>query len=266
LDSDLEKAIKQLVEKAASIDVEISATEAVKLTQFVSDLIAYNAHTNLVGSAEPGEIVINHVLDSLSLLPIIKNRLKKQSPLRLIDIGTGAGFPGIVLALMLEQVVLTLVDATQKKTRFVKQEVKTLRLSNVEVITARAEDLAHQSSQRDKYDFATGRALGCADMLMELALPFLALGGLLLVQKSQAQKEAELRNIRACTWTLGAKLEHCIDLDEGIFAKARVIIVVSKNSPTDSTYPRQWSKIKAQPLSYKGAPSVSETNQPSADA
>ena len=246
---DSSSAISLLNAKAPLIPCQLSQTQIDKIAIFISLLVEYNSHTNLVSNADPEILANDHILDSLALVPEVHEVLENESvPPKLIDIGTGAGFPGLILAIVLEDVEFTLVDSVAKKTRFVADCAEELSLNNVEVITGRAEELGHDAAFREQYGAATARALGASSTIMELAMPLLAVGGALFLQKSLSQRESEMKSVKACAHLLGGELVGCMELDAKIFVKEHVVIKVHKKQRTSRHYPREWLQIKNKPL------------------
>lgn len=194
-------------------------------------------------------VALEHVLDSLSLVRVITNHLAaKKIPPRLIDIGSGAGFPGLILAIVLTELHFTLVDSIEKKTFFLNEVSKHLGLDNVDVLNERAEELAHQRRYRDSFGFATARAVGASNITAELALPLLSLDGLLILQKTNAQLEVELHNCENASRLLGGVIESPIALESAVLQKERALILISKQKNTPAKYPRSWKRIKEDPL------------------
>jgi 16S rRNA (guanine527-N7)-methyltransferase len=241
----VKQVVSQTVARANSAGVAVSDAQADKICSFLEELATYNAHTNLVADASPERVAADHVLDSLSLVP----HFPLNDPIEVIDIGTGAGFPGLILAIMLESAEFTLIDSIEKKCHFIETVVTTLHLENVEILAIRAEELAHERSRRERYDFATGRAVASTNLLLELSMPFLTTGGKLLLQKSQSQKDEALRTVDSLKPVLGCAVTSTHDLDPSVFEKPHSVIVVEKNKRTVLIYPRPWSKMKANPLS-----------------
>jgi 16S rRNA (guanine527-N7)-methyltransferase len=218
-----------------------------QLKRLSQTLAQYNEHTNLVSKADPYTLSREHILDSLSVLPVIGARPTGESPcsLRLIDIGSGAGFPALILAIMMPTLEAVLVEATEKKCRFLRQITTDLEIGErVSVINDRAELLAHQVPYREVFELATARAIGSFGVVAELCLPFLAIGGRLLVQKTAAQLAKESQTAHATLSKLGGVVEEVVPINTAV-ANDKVIVVVKKTSKTPEEFPRPWSKIKS---------------------
>lgn len=239
-----------LSERAERLSVKLSGRQSDKLAGFLEHLEKYNQHTNLVANAAPKVVALEHVLDSVSLVEVISHQFQKRKKgnSRLIDIGSGAGFPGLILAILFEETEVTLMDSIEKKTRFLQEAVDLLELDNVEVLTERAESIAHHPQYRETFDVATARAVGGSGMIAELALPMLTLGGLLVLQKTESQLVDETHKARKAAKVLGGVMGSVIALDENVLEKPRSLILVLKEEHTSDRYPRAWKKIKESPL------------------
>jgi 16S rRNA (guanine527-N7)-methyltransferase len=239
-----------LSERAERLSVKLSGRQSDKVAGFLEHLEKYNQHTNLVANAAPKVVALEHVLDSVSLVEVISHQFQKRKKgnSRLIDIGSGAGFPGLILAILFEETEVTLMDSIEKKTRFLQEAVDLLELDNVEVLTERAESIAHHPQYRETFDVATARAVGGSGMIAELALPMLTLGGLLVLQKTQSQLVDETHKARKAAKVLGGVMGSVIALDENVLEKPRSLILVLKEEHTSDKYPRAWKKIKESPL------------------
>lgn len=239
-----------LSERAERLSVKLSGRQSDKLAGFLEHLEKYNQHTNLVANAAPKVVALEHVLDSVSLVEVISHQFQKRKKgnSRLIDIGSGAGFPGLILAILFEETEVTLMDSIEKKTRFLQEAVDLLELDNVEVLTERAESIAHHPQYRETFDVATARAVGGSGMIAELALPMLTLGGLLVLQKTESQLVDETHKARKAAKVLGGVMGSVIALDENVLEKPRSLILVLKEEHTSDKYPRAWKKIKESPL------------------
>src|ERR1700687_6230311 len=173
-----------LVEGAARLEIELGDAQLAMLDQLGAALREGNRRVNLTRITDPADIETRHFLDSLSAaMPLLARLSKTNAPLRLIDVGSGGGMPGLPLKIAFPQLRVTLVESIGKKATFLKETVEQLGLRDVEVIGDRAETSARDPEHRDAYDWATGRALGSLPEVVELCAPFLAPGGLLVAQR-----------------------------------------------------------------------------------
>lgn len=249
METQIKEALEVLSERAEKLSVSLSERQSDKFAKFLAHLAIYNQHTNLVSKAEPMVVALDHLLDSISLVEVVGRQFeKRKGPGRLVDIGSGAGFPGLILAVLFENAEVTLIDSIEKKTNFLIEAAKLLELENVEVLTERAESIAHHAQYRESFDVATARAVGAVEITAELALPMLDLGGLLIVQKTEAQVVDQTHQARKAAKFLGGVVDGVMALDTAVLEKPRSLILVRKQEHTADRYPRAWKKIKDQPL------------------
>ncbi len=207
-------------------------------------LISENEKYNLTAITEPDMIILNHYADSAALaLYIPKSR-------SVIDVGCGAGFPSLPLAILRPDLKITAVDSTAKRINYVNETARLLSLSNIEAVTMRAEEGGRDVKYREKFDIATARAVATMRVLCELCLPFVRLGGQMLAMKGK-NAEAELNEAKSGIKLLGGgeikteKITLKSNTDEEF---SHPIIVVAKQSKTPAAYPRQYSQISKKPL------------------
>ena len=202
------------------------------------DEILFNLISSWPGLiARPDRALIEDSLVLLDFLP--------PGPLRIIDVGSGGGLPGLPLRLARPDLALTLLEANQRKAAFLVQAAATLGLSDVEVVARRAEDAGHDPRHREAYDFALARALAAMPVLVELCLPFVAVGGRLLAMKTDAAAEAE--SARAAIARLGGEL---VEIGAAASAARSLgqVIVVEKVRPTPPEFPRRAGVPSRRPL------------------
>jgi len=209
-------------------------------------LLAWNEKINLTTIIEPEDIVIKHYLDSLAFIPWIRRYSVGQN-VRLCDLGTGAGFPGLPIKIAMPELKLTLIDSLAKRINFLNQVILTLDLPDVITCHARAEDIGRVADYREKFDIVVARAVAELPILLEYAVPLLKVGGVLLSAKG-VDPENEIRRAQKALAVLSCKVEHLekYSLAEG--ADNRSLIIIKKILPTASKYPRQAGKPKKNPL------------------
>jgi 16S rRNA (guanine527-N7)-methyltransferase len=210
---------------------------------YLDELLLWNTRHNLTAIVEPSEIVVKHFLDSLTILP----RLGRAAAGRVIDIGTGAGFPGLPLRIVAESMQLTLVEATTKKVDFCRAVVSGLSLRRVEVLHARAEDLGHLEDHREVYDVALARAVAAMPVLVEYLLPFVRVGGRVLAQKGEGGP-AEAQQAEAAIRLLGGRLRQILPVELPGVAEARYLLEIDKIAATPEGYPRRAGVPTKRPL------------------
>lgn len=222
----------------AELDIELSQATLKRLDSLRTLLLDYNQHTNLTAIRDPLEVEIKLFADSLALLPLIQTEMLSEGreAMTLIDIGTGAGFPGLPLAIANSAIQVTMVDATKKKVTFIEHVADSLNLTNVIPIHSRSEDLAHQPACREQYNIVTARALASMPALIELCLPFARVGGLALLTKGRSTQE-EIASASKALSTIGGDLfdiwePDVMELDN------TAIVQVRKFKSTPAAYPR----------------------------
>ena len=200
-------------------------------------LTDWNARMNLTAITEPDQVAKLHLLDSLSLLAVKDLRGRK-----LVDVGCGAGFPGVPLKIACPELQLTLLDSLGKRMHWLETVLPTLGVE-ANCVTARAEEAV--ASCRETYDVATSRAVARLNILLELTAPFVKVGGYVLAMKGTAAAE-ELAEAPKAIKTLGLKLEEVREFP--VDGTAHTVIVLKKVAPTPARFPRRYAKIKQNPL------------------
>ena len=218
----------------------LSEEAAAPLWAFAGMLLEKNKVMNLTAITEPRDVATLHLLDSAALLPMVDFGGK-----RVVDVGTGAGFPGIPLRILRDDFDLTLLDSLGKRVTFLQEVCDALSLRRVDCVHARAEEFA--SAHREQYDLATSRAVAALNVLSELALPLVKTGGLFLAMKA-VDSDAEIDTARGAIGQLGGRIEEVRDyLIPGTDVRHRVVLI-RKVRPTPAQYPRPFAKIKKSPL------------------
>ncbi len=220
-----------------ALGLTLSEETADRLCAFGSAVVEKNRVMNLTAITEPEAVGQLHLLDSLTVLAC-ENLVGKS----IIDVGCGAGFPGVPVAIACPDAKVTLLDSLGKRMHWLEEILPQLGVSAT-CITARAEEAV--LTRREQYDFATSRAVARLNILLELTAPYVKVGGAVLALKGAAAKE-ELQDAQNAIRRLGLKLERCVDFP--IADAAHTVIVLRKVAPTPAQYPRRFSKIKAAPL------------------
>lgn len=205
-------------------------------------LIAQNQVMNLTAITEPRDVATLHMLDCAPLLDC--GRMQGKA---LIDVGTGAGFPGMVLKLLCPSLSVTLLDSLQKRLDWLDTVAAELKVSGLATIHGRAEEAGLNPSLREQFDFATARAVADLRLLAELCLPFVKVGGRFLAMKS-VDCGTELELAAPAIQTLGGKLMGFHDYTIPHTEVTHRVVVIEKISSTPSKYPRRWAKIQKSPL------------------
>ena len=224
------------IEETKKIGIELTSQQLEKLNQFYELLISWNQKMNLTRIIEKEDVYLKHFYDSLTLSKVID--LKQD--LTLCDVGSGAGFPGIVLKICFPNLKITLLDSLQKRVNYLNEIIKELDLKNIEAIHTRAEDYAKQN--REKFDIVTARAVANLKILSELCIPMVKVNGLFIAMKANIEEEIE--NSTEILKKLDSKIEKIETFYLPIENSIRNIIMIQKQKTTNNLYPRRIEKIK----------------------
>lgn len=233
-----------LYQGAQQFNLSLSEAQLAAFDQYSQELIAWNQRVNLTRIVEPDEIAVKHFLDSLSVCMALPDL---SGAFSMVDVGSGAGFPGLPLKIALPTIHLTLVESTAKKTAFLQHIVDTLHLSNVTVLTARAEEAGHQKPHRGQYDVATARAVSSLPVLAEYALPLVKTGGVFIAQKGQHPGD-EVKQAANALKTLGGQVDRILAVTVPGLAAARHLVIIKKITSTPKEYPRRAGGPAKKPL------------------
>ena len=233
----MEKMLETLGAGLPALGLELSNETQRQLCAFGEAVVRQNEVMNLTAITEPEQVAKLHLLDSISLLTLTSLEGK-----RLIDVGCGAGFPGVPVKIACPGVELTLLDSLGKRMAWLEQILPTLGV-DAECVTARAEEAV--LSRREQYDVATSRAVARLNILLELTAPYVKVGGLVLAMKGTAARE-ELAEAQNAIRKLGLQLEKVEEFP--VDGTAHTVIVLRKVAPTPKAYPRRYAKIKQSPL------------------
>jgi 16S rRNA (guanine527-N7)-methyltransferase len=227
----------------ALFNVHLSGRQLAALTLYEKELLEWNQKFNLTAIRDVESIRSKHFLDSFSCVLA----WKAAPPQHLIDVGTGAGFPGLPLKILYPDLRLTLVEAVGKKAKFCQHIVDVLRLKQVEVIQARAEDLGQDLRHRETYEWAVARAVANLNVLSEYLIPLARIGGTILAQKGESAP-AEAQSAKETINLLGGNLKQLIPVHLPGVADERYLVVVEKVARTPLKYPRKPGIPMKQPL------------------
>ncbi len=229
--------MKRLQSGARKLEIELNTKQLEQFEVYYRELVEWNQRMNLTSIVDYEEVQVKHFLDSLTVIPAIGTPDKRQN-LKVIDVGTGAGMPGIPLKIIRPDIRLVLLEATVKKTKFLRYVIDKMGLDNVEVVSGRAEDIAHDAKYREYFDLALSRAVATLPALVELALPFCAVGGRFIALK-KGDIRREIERSRKAVDVLGGQMQEVksIILEEPEDNRCLVIIDKVKSSPAG--YPRR---------------------------
>lgn len=214
-----------------------------QLARYGRLLLEKNRVMNLTAITDPRDVATLHMLDCAALLRCVEF----QPGQALIDVGTGAGFPGVPLKILFPRLDVTLLDSLGKRVDWLDETCKALGLDGIHAVHQRAEDAGQLPAFRERYDFATARAVADLQVLSELCLPFVKQGGYFLAMKG-TDCDAEVARALPAIRTLGGEVETCRDYAIPHTGVAHRVVLVKKNAATPSQYPRRWAKIQKGPL------------------
>ena len=238
------KAMEPLRQAVSALGIELVDAQLDKFYTYYKEMVDWNQRVNLTGITEFQDVLTKHYLDSLSVSLSLSDELKSNGSF--IDVGTGAGFPGIPLCLAFPGMGGTLLDATGKKTIFLEYIVEILGLDRLSVVKDRAETLAMAPEHREVYDIVLGRGLAGMAAFAELTLPFAKVGGLVIAQKLTNSSE-EIAAASNAIELLGGELKEIIQVaQKGL--ENRALVVVKKIMPTPMRYPRRPGSPSKNPL------------------
>jgi 16S rRNA (guanine527-N7)-methyltransferase len=226
----------------AALGLTLTPAQLALLARYRELLLAWNQRLNLTAVTDPAAVETRHFLDALAALTVLPPGAQT-----LIDIGTGAGLPGLPLALARPDLSVTLVDSVGKKVRFLEHVIAKLALSNARALWARAEELGQNPEHRERYDIATARAVAETAVLAEYALPLLRCGGIALLWKHGDARE-ELRRAERAVRVLGGGTPLVRPIAAPGLEEGRVFVLLRKERPTPSAYPRPPGRAKKKPL------------------
>ena len=239
----MEKEIfsQKLSENVSKFNVKLSKEQIEQFNQYMNLLIEWNQKMNLTAITEPNEVIEKHFVDSLTIERYLQNAKN------ILDIGTGAGFPGIPLKIVEPEKEITLLDALNKRINFLQEVIKSLKLEKVEAIHGRAEEFVKQLSIRESYDIVTSRAVAKLNVLLEYMLPFTKVGGKCICMKANDIEE-ELEEAQKAIQVLGGKLEKVDSITLPESNIQRKIVIIQKVSNTPNKFPRKAGMPAKEPI------------------
>jgi 16S rRNA (guanine527-N7)-methyltransferase len=231
---------------AQKLGIHLNQPQLEQFETFYRELVDWNQRINLTAITGYEEVQTKHFLDSLSVLAALRPE-DRVHLFRAIDIGTGAGLPGIPLKIVLPHIKLTLLEATTKKTKVLEHLIVILGLKDVEILAARAEDAAREILYREKFDLVLSRAVASLPTLAELALPFCAIGGrFIALKKGDISEEVSLSDKAIAL--LGGVLHEIKPLELEELLDKRALVVIDKIKPTPPGYPRRSGLPSKRPI------------------
>lgn len=234
-----------LEDGARDLGIELTAEQLDRFEAYYRHLIEWNARTNLTAITDYKEVRLLHFLDSLSVaVALPRGQLNGR---RLIDVGSGGGFPGVPLAIVFPGLHVTLLEATGKKADFLDTLTRVLAIGNVTTLRGRAEDLGRREEYRERYDFAVARAVAGMRTLAEYALPFVGVSGIFVASKGAGAVE-EAASASGAVQLLGGRIRQVVPIALPSLKEPRGLVVVDKVAPTPANYPRRAGVPSKRPL------------------
>jgi 16S rRNA (guanine527-N7)-methyltransferase len=237
-----------LTRGAATLGFELTPEQLERFGRYAAELLDWNTRMNLTAIEERSEVERRHFLDSLTVAAALPRKVvTHRAEVSLLDVGAGAGFPGVPLAIVLSDLRVSLLEATQKKCRFLEHARLVLDLPNVSVTCGRAEELAHTPAHRERYDVVTARAVAPLTTLAELCLPFVRIGGRFVAMKKTGI-DPEIDAASYAIRTLGGRVKELIPVHVPEIGEQRLLVVVEKLTRTPRGYPRRAGVPAKSPL------------------
>jgi 16S rRNA (guanine527-N7)-methyltransferase len=234
--------MQSLQKSVRAFHLELDARQIEAFEIFYRELIDWNTRVNLTAISDREQVIVKHFMDSLSLATV----LHPTASASLVDIGAGAGFPGIPLKIAFPALQLTLLEATRKKVEFLNHVIARLGLPDTRAVQARAEDWGKDPAHRERFDYAVARAVADLPVLLEYALPLVRVGGAFIAQKGIAV-QPEIERAEPALRLLGGRVREVVPVQlPGL--EPRHLVVVDKTAPTPAGYPRRAGLPERKPI------------------
>jgi 16S rRNA (guanine527-N7)-methyltransferase len=234
--------MEKLKSGSTKLGINLTASQIGQFEVYYKELIDWNKRINLTSITEYEDVQIKHFLDSLTATEAIELKGK-----RVIDVGTGAGLPGIPLKIAFPDIKLTLLEATVKKTKFLEHLISKLDLKNVGIVAERAETTAHKIKYRERFDVVLSRAVAALPVLAELMLPFCCIGGVCVIQK-KGDVDKEVEQSQKAITTMGGRLRRIKSIELNEFTDKRWLVILDKIGTTPISYPRRPGMPGKRPI------------------
>lgn len=230
---------KELKEKSKLINIELEDKKIEKFYNYMNLLLEWNEKINLTAITEPKEVILKHFIDSATIIKYIENDMQ------IVDVGTGAGFPGIPLNIINNEANYVLVDSLNKRINFLNEVINNLQLKNINTVHSRIEDFGKDN--KESFDIATSRAVASLNILLEYLLPLVKIGGICICMKG-SNAEEEIENSKKALEILGGKIEKVEEIILPDSDIVRNIIIVRKIKSTPNKYPRKAGTPTKEPI------------------
>ncbi|MCI8509844.1 MAG: 16S rRNA (guanine(527)-N(7))-methyltransferase RsmG [Lachnospiraceae bacterium] len=239
--------MNRLIEKAAKFNIELSEEQIQQFQTYYEMLVETNKVMNLTAITEIEEVITKHFIDSLALVEVYPQLREEKSELSVLDLGTGAGFPGLPIKIVFPHLHIVLMDSLNKRVKFLQSVIDKLGLCDIHAIHGRAEEAARNAAYRESFDLCVSRAVANLATLSEYCMPFIKLGGKFISYKS-ADIEEEVNDAKKAIAVLGGKLNTVknVTLPDSDIERSFVFIEKKKNTP--KTYPRKAGTAQKEPI------------------
>lgn len=232
---------EKMIINVDKLGINLSEIQLKQFYNYMNLLIEWNKKINLTAITEPDEIILKHFVDSLTISKYISDGTK------VVDVGTGAGFPGIPLKIVRQEIDITLLDSLQKRINFLDEVINELNLEKITTVHSRVEDFGKNKEYREKFDIATSRAVANLSTLSEYLLPLVKVGGKVISMKGSLIQE-ELENSKNAIKILGGQIEKVDEFDLPNSDISRNIVLIDKIKNTPNRYPRKAGEPSKKPL------------------
>lgn len=242
--------MERIAEYARKMNIPLDDRQTALFVRYGELLLEYNKVMNLTAITEPGDVALKHFADSIAVLPLLAKALgSRRTDVRLVDVGTGAGFPGIPLKIVAGDLDVTLIDSLRKRIGFLETVCTELGLDGVKTVHARAEDAGNDRNLRERFDVAIARAVAPMPILCEYCLPLVKVGGFFAAMKSDVRDDLAMAEY--AIGRLGGAVEEFVEYrlpDSDLY---RTLVIVRKKRPTPAEFPRKAGKPEKEPLHPK---------------
>jgi len=237
-----------LIDGAQKMGINLYKEQIEKFSQFLELLVQWNQKINLTSLKTPREIIIKHFLDSIGCVKVISKYIDKKG-IKIIDVGTGAGFPGMPIKIICPSIRLSLLEVRRKKAIFLEEIIRKINFQQVEILNGRAETFGKSKDHRETYDIAISRAVAHLNLLSEYCLPLVRVGGLFVAQKGRSYKEETEKSLKTVK-VLGGELIGVENVLIPFINQERYLLVIKKIKDTPSEYPRKVGLPQKRPLCF----------------